>query len=123
MKAPHLLLACATAVLLTAAPARAQRPGKDALESAIDQALFFLRLMQEKDGSWMVHNQRHIGVSSLATMAFLAVGHLPDNGPHGDVVARGIGWLLQQQDPSGLFSVEPGLEMYHHGISTLLLSQ
>jgi hypothetical protein len=103
--------------------ASAQRPPKDALEGAVDQALLFLRLLQEKDGSWMVHGQKHIGVSALATTAFLAAGHVPGEGPYGDVVARGIGWLLKQQDERGVFSSEPGLEMYHHGITTLLLSQ
>lgn len=103
--------------------ARAQRPPKDSLETAIDQSLLFLRLLQEKDGSWMVHGQKHIGVSALATTAFLAAGHVPGEGPYGDVVTKGIGWLLKQQDERGVFSSEPGLEMYHHGITTLLLSQ
>src|SRR5436305_1358660 len=46
-----LTLAALALVLL---PAPAQRPAKDALETSIDQALLFLRLMQEKDGAWVV---------------------------------------------------------------------
>src|SRR4051795_13024622 len=107
---PLLVGLTLAALPLALLPAPAQRPAKDALETSIDQALVFLRLMQEKDGSWVVHGQKHVGVSALATTAFLAAGHVPGEGPYGDVVARALSWLLKQQDERGVFSSEPGVE-------------
>src|SRR3954467_3471584 len=118
-----LPLVCVALAALSVTPAPAQRPAKDELEKSIDQALLFLRLMQEKDGAWVVHGQKHVGVSALATLAFLAAGQVPGDGPAGDVSARGLGWLLKQQQDEGVFASDAGMEMYHHGITTLLITQ
>jgi prenyltransferase beta subunit len=92
-------------------------------EEAVERALAFLKIMQEADGSWQVFAQKHTAVSALAVMSFLSAGHVPGEGPYGEVVEKGVRWVLKQQQPSGLFATEPGLEMYHHGICTLLLAE
>ena len=50
--------------------------------------------MQEKDGSWTLHGEKHVGISALACTAFLAAGHLPGDGAAGYVPRRGLDWLL-----------------------------
>jgi hypothetical protein len=111
-----------TAAFFLVAALQVAQP-KDAVEDSVDRALFFLRLMQEKDGSWMAQGRRNVAVTSLATMAFLAAGHVPGEGPYGDVTAKATEWILKQQQADGVFASEGGLEMYHHGITTLLLTQ
>jgi hypothetical protein len=51
-------------------------------------------------------------------MAFLAKGHTPGNGPYGENINRGIDHVLSIQN-KGFFPVN----MYGHGISTLMLSE
>src|SRR5262245_59929194 len=93
-----------------------------ATRAAIDRALRFLVRTQNADGSWTcdagkkVNNDyhvfpdakdtttnkmipggkdsHHVGVTSLAVLAFLASGHAPGRGPYGAVVDRAVGFLL-----------------------------
>ncbi len=108
-------------LLLVAAPVAAQEPRP--LNASVDRALAYLKIMQETDGSWQVFSQKHTGLTGLAVMSFLAAGHVPGEGPYGDVAAKGLDWILKQQQENGLFATEPGLEMYHHGICTLALAE
>ncbi|MCA8997160.1 MAG: terpene cyclase/mutase family protein [Planctomycetaceae bacterium] len=68
------------------------------------------------------------GVTSLAVMAFLAKGHLPGRGQYGELINRGIDYVLSQQLENGLLVCHDpkgrttGL-MYEHSISTLLLGE
>ncbi len=112
-------------LLLLPASASAQSPAKDKdrLEQSVDKALAFLSAMQEPDGAWQVWNARSPAVTSLAVMAFLSAGHVPDEGPYGAAITKGIRWVLARQQRSGLISGDSGMEMYHHGISTLMLAE
>ncbi len=57
-------------------------------------------------------------------MAFLARGHVPGEGPYGDLLNRGIDWVLSHQSPNGLISAAAGENtMYDHGISTVMLCE
>ena len=68
------------------------------------------------------------GITSLAVMAFLARGHLPGRGRYGDLINRGIDYVLSQQLENGLL-VSKDLKgrttglMYEHSISTLMLAE
>ena len=68
------------------------------------------------------------GITALSVMAFLAKGHTPGAGPYGDVINRGIDYLLSQQLDNGLLICKDrkgrttGL-MYSHSIATLLLCE
>jgi hypothetical protein len=79
--------------------------------------------MQEPDGSWQLHGQKSPAISSLAIMAFLSAGHVPGEGPYADTIEKGVRSILSMQQPSGLIGGDTGLEMYHHGISTLMLAE
>jgi prenyltransferase beta subunit len=112
------------AIFLLAARAHAQQPpAKDRLEGSVDRGVAFLALLQEKDGAWQGLGQKHPAISSLAVLAFLSAGHVPGEGPYQAHVEKGIRWIMQQQDPSGLFGAPGVHEMYEHGICTLALAE
>ena len=108
-------------LLSTSAPA--QQLGNDRVEESVDRGLAFLALLQEKDGSWQGQGFKHPAITSLAVMAFLSAGHVPGEGPYQAHVQKGIRWVLDQQQPNGLFCKPIWEEMYQHGISTLMLAQ
>ncbi|KPK61900.1 MAG: hypothetical protein AMK73_07370, partial [Planctomycetes bacterium SM23_32] len=65
------------------------------------------------------------GITSLCVMAFLAKGCTPGTSPHGEVVNRGIDFVLGSRQENGTL-VGPGRShgpMYSHAIATLLLSE
>jgi hypothetical protein len=123
------------------APAPAAK--KDAADEAIDRGLEYLRTSQAKNGSWgnpganpwgggggfggrpqPAATSGDIAITSLAVMAFLSAGHVPGEGHYGAVVERGIDWVLSQQQADGkLVSAGQPIEMYHHGIATLMLAE
>ena len=65
------------------------------------------------------------GITSLAVMAFLAKGHTPGNGPYGEIINRGIDFVVNNQRANGLLVGDQKARgpMYSHGISTLMLSE
>jgi hypothetical protein len=116
------------ALLLVLAPlvAKAQPPAKEGpVDRAIDRGLQNLKVLQSRlDGSWHgPANLENPAVTSLAVMAFLSAGHVPGEGPYGEVIENGIRWVLRKQAPNGLIAAAGGHEMYHHGISTLMLAE
>jgi squalene cyclase len=112
-------------LLVAAAPLQARPPKKKTpMDQAVDKALEFLHNTQNKsDGSWTGGRTKHVGVSSLAVMAFLSAGHVPGEGKYGKTIERGVKWVMEQQRPNGLIASEGGHEMYHHGIATLMLCE
>jgi hypothetical protein len=98
---------------------------KTPVDESVDRALAFLANTQNKtDGSWTAARQgKNTAITSLCVMAFLSAGHLPGEGKYGKQIEEGIRWVLRSQMPNGLLASENGHEMYHHGISTLMLSE
>ena len=80
---------------------------------AIALALQWLVAHQSPEGFWDVaelgevcdecdgggEEAHNVGVTNLALLALMGDGHVPGRGQHSDAVARGLGWLLDQQDP------------------------
>jgi hypothetical protein len=62
-------------------------------------------------------------VTSLAVMAFLSAGHVPGEGPFADNIEKGIRYVLGTQQTNGVLTTNGSYEMYHHGISTLMLAE
>lgn len=110
----------------------ARQDGRDPMDEAIARGLRFLAGSQSQDGSWSTGGFGGPGrggggdmaVSALSVMAFLAAGHVPNEGPYGDVVAQGAKYVASQLNPiTGLIAPTGGLEMYYHGICTLMLAE
>ncbi len=81
----------------------------------------------ELDQALSVAEQRrsghgHLGVSALCGMAFLAAGHLPDRGQHGQTVQRTVDYVIGCGADSGLLS-DAGTRMYSHAFATLFLAE
>lgn len=94
----------------------------------MEEALDWLASRQSASGAWIGSGREEsrypIAITSYALMAFLAAGHLPDEGEHGAVVTRGVDYLLSQVSDDGLFpSKNSGQYMYEHGIATIVLAE
>jgi hypothetical protein len=129
--------------LLLAAPAAAQEDTFDSeplivtpeQQQAVDRGLAWLASQQNPDGSWSAkigyklnNDYRytgegpHVGVTSLACMAFLAGGHLPGRGEYGEIVDRGLAYVLTCVDDDGFIS-RSDTRMYSHAFATLFLAE
>lgn len=119
-----LVLACAAC--LGGLEARAQSSVMEdekyrrAFDEAVDKGLAFLARSQAADGS--IGGAATPAITSLAIMAFLARGYSPGVPPYGDVINRGIDYVLAVAKPNGLLMGQNG-RMYSHNISTLMLSE
>ncbi|HUR53610.1 MAG TPA: prenyltransferase/squalene oxidase repeat-containing protein [Gemmataceae bacterium] len=112
--------------IVSAAPPKPREP----FEDAVDPGLVYLAKSQHQNGSWSAElgNARSPGdpaLTALSVMAFMSAGHVPGEGKYGPVVERGIRFVLDSQQPNGLIALaEAGyVEMYSHGVCTLMLAE
>jgi hypothetical protein len=116
--------------LLPANPARADEAGAalvpfdKPIDQAIDKALAFLAKRQKPDGSFESPVAGDVAVTSLSVMAFLAKGHTPGRGPYGEVVNKGVDFVLDSQATNAMIvgKGSPG-PMYCHCMASLMLSE
>mgnify|MGYP001225466325 CR=1 FL=1 len=129
---PRKILSVALCLALlapSAAPADtgAQGAGKYAkqVDESVDRALEYLVASQESNGAMKDASHGVTGITSLAVMAFLAKGYTPGQGKYGEVINKGIDFVLSQQQKNGLLLAGGKAQgaMYCHGISTLMLSE
>ena len=128
-------------------PTKREKPSlvNDRTQRAIDGALRWLADHQntkgKTKGSWNGHvgfkindgyrlqpmDQRmeglpHLGVTSLAAMAFLSGGHLPGQGPYGKQTRAALDFVLRNVQENG-FITAYGTRMYSHAFSLLYLTE
>lgn len=109
----------------------------DELRAAVSRGLDWLAKQQRNDGSWHqfvgyklnVDYERlderplpHVGVTALALMSFLAGGHVPDRGKHGEVLTKGLDFVLSSSQDNGQLTLN-GTRMYSHAFATLFLAE
>lgn len=97
-----------------------------ALTAAVDRGLAALAQQQHPDGSWDGGSRygRHVGITGLAALAFMADGHLPGRGRYGAVVQRALDFVLAHQTETGLLAADTSHgPMYGHGFATLFLGE
>ena len=116
--------------LAPSARAAQDDPVPPKVRESIDKALAWLAQNQKPDGTFPQGDQAGTtAVPSLAVMAFLARGHVPGQGPYGDILYKSIDYVLESQqkegDTKGLISRHQGGNqvMYEHGISTVMLAE
>jgi hypothetical protein len=123
----RFLAALAVFLFVLANARAADRPEREAFDDAIDRGLEYLSRSQNSDGSWSAagRGSRDPAVTSLSVMAFMSAGHVPGEGRYGKVVESGIRFVLDQQQRNGLIAgnFQGQMEMYQHGISTLMLAE
>lgn len=98
---------------------------REAFEYAIDNGLNYLAHGQAADGGWAIRTGKDPAVTALCVMAFMSAGHVPGEGAYGKVVEDGIKFVLNQQQSNGLIvgANQGHMEMYQHGICTLMLCE
>src|SRR6185369_15747515 len=126
--------------------------GTRATETAVLASLKWLARHQAPDGSWSLSDYNScctglkcsgtgdkdstVGVTGLSVLAFLGAGYtqlskdvLPDplnprkNLIFGEVVKKGLQFLIGQQDPEGCLGERSPKYMYNHAIATIALSE
>ncbi|MFO0932127.1 MAG: prenyltransferase/squalene oxidase repeat-containing protein [Planctomycetota bacterium] len=125
---------------LRTAGSRGKR-GRPDSERAVDDALQWLAAHQSPDGAWEAEGfgrwcdrkpatagpdgagkaTYDVGVSGLALLAFLGAGYTQrSDGPYGDVVRRGLRWMVNTQDAEGCFGARTsGHFVYNHAVASL----
>jgi hypothetical protein len=109
------------------------------VDDSVDRALIFLASKQGQDGSFPTLDNGQPGVTSLCMMAFLAHGHLPDDGgAYGSKLRLALEYILDSQKECGIISrmAAEGTQLdrnvsheigvasaYNHAISALALSE
>ena len=96
------------------------------LDASIRRALSWLASEQQVSGAWTTSDfGESTATTALAIMSFLAGGHVPEEGPYGHHMTRGVGWLLSQQHANGLLVGKERSHgpMYSHGIAALMLAE
>ena len=137
------VLGGALLLVAAAAPLAGQRVTRDPKpilitpeqRQAVAEGLRWLAANQNPDGSWTAKigyklnadykttgDSAHVGVTSLACMAFLAGGHLPGRGEYGHVVERGLNYVLSVCQQDG-YITSNGTRMYSHAFATLFLAE
>jgi hypothetical protein len=112
--------------VLNATKASGAGPSERDVDESIVKALRFLAQQQQPAGGWNVDafGGEATSATSLAVMAFMAAGHTPSEGPYGEAITRGVQFVVDHQEPSGLLVHRRGHgPMYDHGISTLMLAE
>jgi hypothetical protein len=110
-------------------------------DKALSAALRWLARHQDPDGRWSAAKFRErckgtpcegpgdplhdVGVTGLALLAFLGDGNSATDGAHSEAVAKGVHWLLGQQDArTGLIGPSAGDRyLYGHAIGTAALAE
>ena len=92
---------------------------------SVERGLAYLASSQNEDGSFgRGRYGRHVGIASLAALAFMADGNLPGRGRYGEQVTRALEFVLANKSESGLLAAESTTgPMYGHGFATLFLGE
>jgi hypothetical protein len=86
---------------------------------AVNKALKYLADKQEQDGSW-----GNTAITGFALLAFMANGHMPNQGEYGKQVHKGVLYLCSCARTEDGYLVGPrGGNMYCHGMAALALTQ
>lgn len=95
------------------------------VQAAIHLAQHHLASQQRPDGSFAGNQGEGTGVVSAGVLAWMVNGNLPGMGSYGRQVARGIDYLLDSAQPSGLIlrGAQDQQAMYHHGLAVLCLAE
>lgn len=96
------------------------------IDDSVNRAVRWLASDQLPSGAWRAENYgESTAATSLAIMALMAAGHVPDEGPYGRHLTKGVAWVLGEQQANGLLvgAKRSHGPMYSHGIATLMLAE
>lgn len=105
------------------------------IDDAVNGGFEWLIRQQRPDGSFPSRDTGNPAITSLCLMAFLSRGHLPGEGVYGEPLQRALRYVLECQQPDGIYSAIPiSLDddsshgptqtgVYNTTISALMLSE
>lgn len=104
------------------------------LDQTVERAVDYLRKTQSPDGSFPTLPTGQPGVTSLCCLAILSTSAVPDETPEGLQIRKAVDFVLDTQQPDGLFSqIKPGrfyrpnnaahAALYNHAMAGLLLTE
>lgn len=98
-----------------------------ATEQIINGSLRWLASKQNANGSWSPEGrrgERSVAMTGYVLMAYMAAGHLPEQGEFAKQVKAGMEFLLDSIGADGIYRGAVGGEyMYNHGIATIALGE
>ncbi|MEM0982383.1 MAG: prenyltransferase/squalene oxidase repeat-containing protein [Planctomycetota bacterium] len=95
------------------------------LDRAVERGLAYLAERQAEDGSFEGGRfGKNVAITSLACLAFMADGHLPGRGEYGEMIDRGVRFVVDNVAENGLIASDAAHgPMYGHGFATLFLGE
>jgi hypothetical protein len=95
------------------------------LDRAVARALVNLAETQNEDGSWNSGRfGKNVAITALACLAVMADGNMPGRGTYGEVIDRGVDFILSTASENGLLAADAANgPMYGHGFATLFLGE
>lgn len=116
--------------------------GNEQTEAAVRLGLVWLAQHQHEDGRWSLHQldppnknlpaspgagsvQSDTAATGFALLPFLGSAHTHQSGDYQPVVAAGLKWLVDHQQPDGNLFTGPAssAHMYSHGIASIALCE
>ena len=91
------------------------------VETMYTRGLRYLSNTQDASGARGGGSGARPGVVALCTLAFLAHGEDPNNGPYAQKISKGIDYILTKQKENSEGYMGP--QMYDHGFCTLALAE
>jgi prenyltransferase beta subunit len=101
----------------------------EAQKKAVEKGLAWLAKQQDDAQNGAGQNQfagysNHVAITSLAGLAFMEAGNLPNRGKYGKEVQRCLDYVLANCQQSGLIASDASQgPMYGHGFATLFLGE
>lgn len=95
------------------------------LKSAVARGFEYMKSQQNSDGSFgRGRYGKHVGITALCALAYMADGNLPGRGAYGEQVAKALEFVLANSTETGLLAGEPSHgPMYGHGFAALFLGE
>lgn len=95
------------------------------LNEAVKRGFEYLKTQQNSDGSFgRGRYGRHVGITALCALAYMADGNLPGRGPFGEQVSKALEFVLAHSTETGLLAAEASHgPMYGHGFAALFLGE
>ena len=106
-------------------PTQTEPEMTDELHEGVAKGFQYLALQQSENGSFgQGRFTNHVGITSLAAIAYLSDGNTPNRGPYAKHVDLALDFILDHASDTGLIAGTTSHgPMYGHGFATLFLGE